>query len=589
MGDDGRADPERTESMADPRAGDGAPGGARLAREAAQLLSANRRLREASQRRQELLARVAQDLAGPASSLARQAGRLAQGPGVGREITPRVLKAIERHAARISSVAQDLLSLRALERDPTPVPRRPTELGHLVARVAEGRRAAASARAITIACEAPPYPLTVPGDEGRIADLVGALLDVALAATPRGGRVRALLEPQPTGVRLTVEDGRTARQPLRHRVPRRIERLAGAGIGLSICRTLAEAHGGTLEVVARGRGRAALVTLPATVPEPHAEPVRQAPAQPKSRILVVDDDGDARATLSMVLGDDYDTLVAGDGHEATEIAVATRPDLVLMDLYMPRMDGLAALEALRADPLTASLPVILISARGDDLTRSRSLDLGAVDFLQKPFSGRELKARIERTLRFTRRESHLQELARTDPLTGLANVRAFRARLDEEVKRSRRYRTPLACVMIDLDRLKPINDELGHAAGDAAIGSVAQVIRNELRETDFGARYGGDEFVVLLPHTSASEARVFAERIALQLRQCGIEASGRRVPLSASFGIAALDEEPLDDPCQTLVRRADAALYEAKHAGRGRVAAHAPSGGGDGGGAAASP
>src|SRR5262249_10166132 len=154
------------------------------------------------------------------------------------------------------------------------------------------------------------------------------------------------------------------------------------------------------------------------VPEAQREVVRPAPEQGKARILVVDDDRDARATLAMVLGDDYDVLVAGDGREATEIALASRPDIILMDLYMPRMDGLAALEALRADPLTAAVPVILISARGDDLTRSRSLDLGAVDFLQKPFSGRELKARIERTLRLTRRETQLQELARTDPLTG---------------------------------------------------------------------------------------------------------------------------------------------------------------------------
>src|SRR6266568_1726453 len=210
--------------------------------------------------------------------------------------------------------------------------------------------------------------------------------------------------------------------------------------------------------------------------------------------------------------------------------------------------------ALRGDPSTEDVPVILISARGDDFTRSRSLDLGAVDFLQKPFSGRELKARIERTLRLTRRETQLQALARTDPLTGLANIRAFRARLADEVKRARRYRTSLACVMVDLDNLKPINDQLGHVAGDAAIEAVVEVIRRELRETDFAARYGGDEFVILLPHTSAGEARVLAERVQVRLRDAGPEVEGRPVPLTASFGIAA--------------------LYAAKRAGRARVVSH---------------
>ncbi|HEX7489296.1 MAG TPA: diguanylate cyclase, partial [Anaeromyxobacteraceae bacterium] len=315
------------------------------------------------------------------------------------------------------------------------------------------------------------------------------------------------------------------------------------------------------------------VTLPVVASARAPEVARPASRAEKAQVLVVDDDEDAREALAMMLTDDYDVLLAADGQEAMETAQSARPDLVLMDLYMPRMDGLAALAALRGDPSTEDVPVILISAHGDDLTRSRSLDLGAVDFLQKPFSGRELKARIERTLRLTRRETQLQALARTDPLTGLANIRAFRARLAEEVKRALRYRTSLACVMVDLDNLKPINDQLGHVAGDAAIEAVAEVIRRELRETDFAARYGGDEFVILLPHTSADEARVLAERVQVRLRDAGPEVDGHAIQLTASFGIAALDETP-DDPAGTLVRRADAALYEAKRAGRARVVSH---------------
>jgi two-component system, cell cycle response regulator len=297
----------------------------------------------------------------------------------------------------------------------------------------------------------------------------------------------------------------------------------------------------------------------------------QRPRGPRARLVIADDEPDAREALSLVLEPEYDVLTAKDGLEAVELARAERPDVVLLDLNMPRLDGFQAQERLRADPATADIPVIFVSARSDDAVKVRSLDLGAVDYLQKPFSERELRARVERTLRLVRSQTALRELAQTDALTGLANLRAFRARLDEEVKRARRYRTPLTCVMADMDQLKPINDELGHAAGDRAIAAIAAVLRHELRETDFGARYGGDEFVLLLPHTSAEEGRVFAERACARLRETVLEVGERRVPLGASFGVACL-VPGTDDPPEALVHAADAALYAAKRTGRGRVA-----------------
>ncbi|ABC81329.1 response regulator receiver modulated diguanylate cyclase [Anaeromyxobacter dehalogenans 2CP-C] len=291
---------------------------------------------------------------------------------------------------------------------------------------------------------------------------------------------------------------------------------------------------------------------------------------------MADDEADAREVLAQVLAPEYDVASASDGQEALDLARAEHPDVVLLDIAMPRLDGFEVLERLRHDPATADIPVIFVSGRGDDAVKVRSLDLGAVDYLQKPFSERELRARVERTLRLVRSQSALRELAQTDALTGLANLRAFRARVEEEVKRARRYRTPLTCVMADMDNLKPINDELGHAAGDRAIAAVAAVIREELRETDFGARYGGDEFVILLPHTSGEEGRVFAERVCTRLHETVLEVSGERVALGASFGVACLPEEDGDDGADALVRAADAALYVAKRAGRGRVSLAAP-------------
>ncbi len=299
-------------------------------------------------------------------------------------------------------------------------------------------------------------------------------------------------------------------------------------------------------------------------------------AAARARLLVADDEPDARDLLGEALGDEYDVLTAADGQEAVDLARSQRPDLMLLDLNMPRLDGFEVLEQLRADPSTSELPVILVTARADDAGKVRALDQGAVDYLQKPFSERELRARVERTLRLVRSQIALREQAQTDPLTGLANLRAFRARLDDEVKRARRYRTPLTCVMADLDQLKPINDELGHAAGDRAIALVAAVIRDELRETDFGARYGGDEFIVLLPHTAAEEGRIFAERVCARVRATELLVGDRRLSLGASFGVACRTAEADDAPPESLVHAADLALYAAKRDGRGRVAMAPP-------------
>jgi diguanylate cyclase (GGDEF)-like protein len=182
----------------------------------------------------------------------------------------------------------------------------------------------------------------------------------------------------------------------------------------------------------------------------------------------------------------------------------------------------------------------------------------------------ELRARLERTVRLMRSQRALRELAQTDPLTGLANRRALLIRMGAESRRARRYRTHLTCVMVDLDGLKKTNDDLGHAAGDAVIMAVATLLREELRETDLGARVGGDEFVLLLPHTDAEAGRTYAERICARLQQLRLEVAGVRVPLSGSFGVAC---QAPDDPRDTeeLLRAADEALYRAKATGRGRV------------------
>jgi len=323
------------------------------------------------------------------------------------------------------------------------------------------------------------------------------------------------------------------------------------------------------EEVLGTRGRAS-PSVPQRDLLPSGLPLLADSARP--RLVVAEDDRDDREALVAALERDYAVLAVETGEDAVRCAHEAPPDLMLLDLHMPGLDGVSVLESLRAEPRTVEIPVILISGHADDSTRVRALELGAADFLQKPISVGELRARIDRTLRLTLHHTQLRALAQTDALTGLANLRYFRSRLEDEVRRAIRYGTALTCVMADMDHLKPVNDELGHAAGDQAIAAVAEIIRAELRTTDVGARYGGDEFVLLLPHTTAPEGQVLAERLCARLAATALEAFGRRILLHASFGVAEMAASP--DPAGDLVRHADEALYAAKRHGRGQVAVY---------------
>lgn len=310
---------------------------------------------------------------------------------------------------------------------------------------------------------------------------------------------------------------------------------------------------------------------------PHGSRVDETPApEPAAQrrhrplVLVVEDDEDARMVLTELLRPRYDVDAVGDGETALKRAAELKPDLVLLDLFLPGMNGFGALTGLRRHAKTAETPVIFLSAQGDAETKSQGLSLGASDYLAKPFSEQELLARVDRTLKLAAQKEHFRALAQTDGLTGLPNFRSFHARLEEEVARAQRYGHALACAMVDLDGLKEINDRLGHAAGNRAIVALADAVREELRDTDFAARYGGDEFVVLLPQTNEDQGALFAERLRQRLAEAS-EQAGLRV--HGSIGVAAVSGEELDAPeaAEDLLRRADEALYRAKRSGRDRV------------------
>jgi diguanylate cyclase (GGDEF)-like protein len=296
------------------------------------------------------------------------------------------------------------------------------------------------------------------------------------------------------------------------------------------------------------------------------------------RVLVIDDDEDASFLVSTFLTRaGYDVTVADNGESGLQLSRTRRPELILLDVNMPKLDGYGVAQLLNEDLLTRYIPVVFLSASADLMSRVRDLRLDVIDFLAKPFDCQELLTRIEHS--FNQAEAHRRARvdANLDELTGLGNLRSLRARLAVEQARWNRHGTPIAIVMADVDKLKRINDTLGHAAGSVALAAIAKVLRDAIRETDLAFRYGGDEFVLLLPHATLAEGALFAERVLEQIR--ALRCNGASV--SVSIGVAALDVDTVTSSgvvpsIDTALEDADAAAYQAKREGGDRVRVHAP-------------
>jgi two-component system cell cycle response regulator len=292
------------------------------------------------------------------------------------------------------------------------------------------------------------------------------------------------------------------------------------------------------------------------------------PARSK-RILVVEDDADMAETLCELLVEQgYQTESVMSGADAIAKVRALSPALVILDVNLPDQDGLQVAMELVKDRRTATLPVLFVSGRDDLATRVRECHLLNCDFLRKPYHEQELMARVERCLAESDLRARLESDARIDELTGLGNPRLLDERLGVEAARRARYGTPLTILVMDLDGLKQVNDRHGHLTGTAVLRAVGEAVRREIRETDVAFRYGGDEFVVLLPHTGMVDALAFSERLLgriRKLRPC-------EIPVSASIGVAAYDDA-IDDSIQAQLARADSATYAAKRLGGNRIVA----------------
>jgi diguanylate cyclase (GGDEF)-like protein len=290
-------------------------------------------------------------------------------------------------------------------------------------------------------------------------------------------------------------------------------------------------------------------------------------------VLVVDDMPDNVKLLAYELGDHgFEVLTAYDGPSGLERARTARPDVVLLDVMMPGLDGIEVCRRLKSDDTTAGIPVIMISARDLEEDIVDGLDAGACDYVTKPFNLPIVLARVRSAARakadrdlIAGLNARLAELAATDGLTGLKNRRAFHEALEAAGSFAERDQRPLSLIMIDVDHFKSFNDTFGHPAGDDVLRTVAGLLRDRVRRHDIVARYGGEEFAVLLPATEGADAGTLAER----LRATIAEHAWPARPVTASLGLATAGSG--DDGLADLVARADHALYVSKRSGRNRV------------------
>lgn len=288
-------------------------------------------------------------------------------------------------------------------------------------------------------------------------------------------------------------------------------------------------------------------------------------------ILIIDDAPLILEWLTQLLTDQADVFVSGGGELGIAMALQIRPNLILCDVVMPNLNGLAVCERLQSDPLTRTIPVVcmsVVSGPGDEVA---AFNAGAADFIKKPLVPEIVEARVRHLLQWQREAATLRQMVNIDGLTGVFNRRYFDERLAEEWKRQRRNGGWLTVAMVDIDKFKDFNDHFGHLEGDDCLIKVAQCLAKMVRRpADLFARYGGEEFVFILPHVSPDDGKVFGQKVCDTVRAMGCpHAPALRKDLTVSVGLAStLPQDP--DTCHKLLARADKALYQAKASGRDR-------------------
>ncbi len=294
------------------------------------------------------------------------------------------------------------------------------------------------------------------------------------------------------------------------------------------------------------------------------------------KILVVDDDPECIKIVTKALQwEGYTVESANSGREAITKINHYNPHLVLLDINMPGLNGLDTLKYLRAN--NEYVATIFVSGESNTEDIIRGLDASADDYICKPYDTGELLARVRTQLRIKKlhddlrvANARLKELVDIDDLTGLFNMRSLYSKLDHEIERASRYERGLCVIMMDMDHFKRVNDSHDHLFGSFVLSEVGRIIKENIRKIDFAARYGGDEFLVVLTETSLEGAKSFSERLRDRIESNTFKSNDYEIQLTVSMGFAVFSGTQGID-AKTFVRHADRALYDAKENGRNRV------------------
>lgn len=293
----------------------------------------------------------------------------------------------------------------------------------------------------------------------------------------------------------------------------------------------------------------------------------------KPKLLLVDDQPVNIRVLHELFREECEIFMATDGEQALQSCRTILPDLVLLDVHMEGLDGHEVCRRLKNDPDTRDIPIIFVTAQGEEQDEVLGFELGAVDFIVKPINPVIVKARVRNHLMLKQQSDLLRSFALLDGLTGVANRRKFDEELDLNWRRCLREKAALSLIMIDVDHFKAFNDRYGHQKGDSCLQAVATTLNGVIkRPYDLIARYGGEEFACILPNTALTEAVQIAERMQASVRALKLEHLDSIVEhiVTVSLGVATVVPNA-ETTSQTLVEEADRQLYQAKQAGRACV------------------
>ena len=297
----------------------------------------------------------------------------------------------------------------------------------------------------------------------------------------------------------------------------------------------------------------------------------------KNSVLIVDDEKLNIMALTQILSRDYNIYAAKNGKDALEVADEYLPDVILLDIVMPGMDGYEVLSKLKSSSRTKTIPVIFITGLSAVKDEEKGLALGAADYISKPFSSAVVKLRVHNQIKMLHYIETIIHLGMTDQLTDLPNRRSFEERMQLEWGRAMREKTKISLLIIDIDKFKYYNDTFGHQQGDVVLRTVAKIFVLEVkRSVDFVARLGGEEFVILLPNTDTEAAYKVAERVRKDIEETQIPLiNGKTTNITISIGINT--QIPTQNSSSELfIEGADKALYAAKNSGRNRVCRYDP-------------